>query len=225
MLVSSQYERELRQVLAGVPKGVESVIRSCDEKEKLKMRLILKRPFLVVRAAGSGMDGSGDLLALRGDVCFPIEVKSRKKSKLYFSGQTSEQYESMVKEGERCKLMPLYAYRLKGVRGDSWRIFRVETEGLSGKLRRLSHLIPSLPKTNRGKPYLDWEKGMKLNEFIALICSQAGVENHNLNQLQIRSSKAELGVMPRNISETFEQNSKFPSQIEIFAELAKRKSI
>ena len=83
--MSSQYERELRQVLAGVPKGVESVIRSCDEKEKLRMRLILKRPFLVVRAAGSGMDGSGDLLALRGDVCFPIEVKSRKKSKLYLS--------------------------------------------------------------------------------------------------------------------------------------------
>ena len=84
------------------------------------MRLILKRPFLVVRAAGSGMDGSGDLLALRGDICFPIEVKSRKKSKIYLSGQTRDQYDSMVYEGERCKLMPLYAYRLKGVRGDSW---------------------------------------------------------------------------------------------------------
>ena len=223
--MSSQYERELRQVLAGVPKGVESVSRYCDEKEKLRMRLILKRPFLVVRAAGSGMDGSGDLLALRGDICFPIEVKSRKKSKLYFSGQTSEQYDSMVIEGERCKLMPLYAYRLKGVRGDSWRIFRVETESLSGTLRKLSHLIPPLPKTNRGKPFLDWEKGMKLNDFIALICSQAGVESNNLNQLQIRSSISELGIMPRKAPNNFEKNQKFPSQVDIFAELARRKSV
>ncbi len=223
--MSSQYERELRQVLAGVPKGVESVIRSCDEKEKLKMRLILKSPFLVVRAAGSGMDGSGDLLALRGDICFPIEVKSRKKSKLYLSGQTREQYDSMVYEGERCKLMPLYAYRLKGVRGDSWRIFRVETKGLFGKLRKLSHMIPALPKTNRGKPFLDWDKGMKLNDFIALICSQAGLEKYNFNQLQIRSSKTDTEVKSKFISENFESNKKFPSQIDIFAELARRKSI
>ena len=223
--MSSQYERELRQVLAGVPKGVESVIRSCDEKEKLNMRLILKRPFLVVRAAGSGMDGSGDLLALRGDICFPVEVKSRKKSKIYLSGQTREQYDSMVYEGERCKLMPLYAYRLKGVRGDSWRIFRVETEGLSGKLRKLSHLIPPLPKTNRGKPYLDWDKGMKLNDFIALICSQAGLEKYHLNQLQIRSATAKLGTKSKSSPETLESNSKFPSQIDIFAELARRKSV
>tara|TARA_S200000501_G_scaffold141197_1_gene133451 strand:- start:9237 stop:9908 length:672 start_codon:yes stop_codon:yes gene_type:complete len=223
--VSSQYERELRQVLAGVPKGVESVIRSCDEKEKLKMRLILKRPFLVVRAAGSGMDGSGDLLALRGDICFPIEVKSRKKSKIYLSGQTRDQYDSMVYEGERCKLMPLYAYRLKGVRGDSWRIFRVEIEGLSGKLRKLSHLIPPLPKTNRGKPYLDWEKGMKLNDFIALVCSQAGLEKYNFNQLKIRSSKSDMNIISKHTSENFEVDQKFPSQIDIFAELARRKSV
>ena len=77
--MGSQYERELRQVLAGIPKGVEAVIRSCNEQEKMKMRLIIQRPFLVVRAAGSGMEGSGDLLALRGDLCFPIEVKSSKK--------------------------------------------------------------------------------------------------------------------------------------------------
>jgi Holliday junction resolvase len=99
--VGSQYERELRQVLAGIPKGVESIIRSCSEEEKTKMRLIIKRPFLVVRAAGSGMEGSGDLLALRGDLCFPIEVKSSKKSKFYLSGRTKDQYESMIYEGER----------------------------------------------------------------------------------------------------------------------------
>ena len=73
--MSSQYERELRQVIAGVPAGVEAVIKSCTEQQKEKMRLAIKRPFLVVRAAGSGMEGTGDLLALRGDLCFPIGVK------------------------------------------------------------------------------------------------------------------------------------------------------
>ena len=100
--MSSQYERELRQVLAGVPKGVESVIRSCTPLEKQKMGLVLQRPFLVVRAAGSGMEGTGDLLALRGDLCFPIEVKSTRATKLYLSGRTKLQYEAMVHEGERC---------------------------------------------------------------------------------------------------------------------------
>ena len=104
--MSSQYERELRQVIAGVPAGVEAVIKSCTEQQKSQMRLAIKRPFLVVRAAGSGMEGSGDLLALRGDLCFPIEVKTTKPSKLYLSGRTMDQYLAMVNEGQRCNLMP-----------------------------------------------------------------------------------------------------------------------
>ena len=79
--MTSQYERELRHVLAGIPAGVEAVIKSCSVEEKERMRLVLQRPFLVVRAAGSGIEGSGDLLALRGDVSFPIEVKTTKPKK------------------------------------------------------------------------------------------------------------------------------------------------
>lgn len=186
MLVSSKYERELRQVLAGLEKGVNSVIRSCTELQKARMKLIEKRPFLVVRAAGSGIEGSGDLLALRGDICFPIEVKSSKEAKIYLSGRTVEQYNSLVYEGNRSSLMPLYAYRLKGVRGDSWRIFRVKTGTLHGKLRKLAPSIPSLPLTRNGKPYLNWESGMELNEFIALICSQTE-QSMNLEYIQARS--------------------------------------
>ena len=110
--MSSKYERELRQVLAGLEKGVNSIIKSCTEIQKARMKLIQKRPFLVVRAAGSGIEGSGDLLALRGDICFPIEVKSSKESKLYLSGRTVEQYNSLVYEGNRSCLMPLYALSL-----------------------------------------------------------------------------------------------------------------
>ena len=171
--MSSQYERELRAVLAGIPKGVDAVTRSCDSVAKAKSRQVIDRPFLVVRAAGSGMEGSGDLLALRGDLCFPIEVKSSKKPKLYLSGRTWDQYQSMIYEGKRCDLMPLYAYRLKGVRGDAWRIFRVEVGKLSGRLGILTRRIPALPLTRNGKEFLDWEQGMPLHQFLSLVCRKA----------------------------------------------------
>ena len=44
--MSSKYERELRQVLAGLSKGVNAVIKSCNELQKARMKLIEKRPFL-----------------------------------------------------------------------------------------------------------------------------------------------------------------------------------
>ena len=59
----------------------------------------------MVRAAGSGIEGSGDLLALRGDICFPIEVKSTNESKR-INIRTVEQYNSLVYEGNRSCLMP-----------------------------------------------------------------------------------------------------------------------
>lgn len=185
--MGGQYERELRGVLAGIPKSVEAVIRSCDDTEKNRMRQIIDRPFLVVRAAGSGMEGSGDLLALRGDICFPIEVKSYKKDKLYLSGRTKEQYDSMVHEGQRCGLMPLYAFRYKGVRGDSWRIFRVDVGGLTGRLGILERRIPRLPRTRNGKPFLDWNQGMPLNKFIALLCHKS--KDSTISSIESRTMK------------------------------------
>ena len=174
----------------------------------------------MVRAAGSGIEGSGDLLALRGDICFPIEVKSSKESKLYLSGRTVDQYNSLVYEGNRSCLMPLYAYRLKGVRGDSWRIFRVKTETLHGKLRKLAPSIPDLPLTRNGKPYLNWNEGMELNEFVALICSQNELRKTNMSYLQTRTNNTSTDIG-------------FESEIElkptertrdILAELQKRKA-
>jgi|TARA_B100001996_G_scaffold360894_2_gene327227 Holliday junction resolvase len=215
--VSSKYERELRQVLAGLSKGVEAIIKSCNEIEKTKMRLVEQRPFLVVRAAGSGIEGSGDLLALRGDLCFPIEVKSSKKDKLYLSGRTVDQYNSLVYEGNRSSLLPLYAFRLKGVRGDSWRIFRVETDTLHSKLRQLAPFIPSLPKTRNGKPYLNWHDGLALNEFIALVCSKIGHEVDPLETLQKRTTE-----LSATIEKSKNQKNNLPKR-DILAELLKRK--
>ena len=154
--MTGAYERELREVLSGTEKGVHAVSRSCSPEEKERMKLVQNRPFLVVRAAGSGMEGSGDLVALRGDCCFPIEVKTTKAEKLYFSGRTMDQLQAMIREGERSNLMPLYAHRRKGVRGDSWRLFRVKTKGLTDRLRTIAPLIPALPLNRNGTPFIDW---------------------------------------------------------------------
>ena len=171
------YERELRSVLAGEEKGIRAITRSCSETERAQAMQICQRPFLVVRAPGSGSEGTGDLLALRGDMCFPIEVKSSKKPKLYLSGRTVLQYQALEEIGIRCSIQPFYAYRLKGVRGDSWRIFRVRTEGLTGKLRLFSRTVPELPLTRNGTPYLDWEKGLPLHKFLSLISKSENANN------------------------------------------------
>jgi Holliday junction resolvase len=175
--MSSIYERELRSVLAGEEKGVRAVTRSYTESQRAQMMQVCQRPFLVVRAPGSGSEGTGDLLVLRGDMCFPIEVKSSKKSRLYLSGRTVLQYQALVNIGEKCGLQPFYAYRLKSVRGDSWRIFRVNVDNLTGKSRRLASRVPALPLTRNGTPHLDWEKGLPLHKFIALVCRSDGARS------------------------------------------------
>ena len=172
--MGTSYERELRSVLAGEIKGIRAVTRSCSEVERAKAMRVVRRPFLVVRAPGSGSEGTGDLLALRGDVCFPIEVKTSKRKRIYLSGRTMDQYKSLKSTGEKCGLLPLYAFRLKGVRGDSWRIMKVEVEGLTGKLRHLSRSIPALPLSSRGTPHLDWDAGMPVHKFLSLICGSEG---------------------------------------------------
>ncbi len=184
--MSSIYERELRAVLAGEIKGVRAIIKSCTEVERARAMQVIQRPFLVVRAPGSGSEGTGDLLALRGDMCFPIEVKSSKSPKQYLSGRTMDQYEALRVTGERCGLLPLYAYRLKGVRGDSWRIMRVEVESLTGKLRHLSRSIPKLPLTKNGTPHLNWEKGMPLHRFLALVCRSDGARSIDDSSASLR---------------------------------------
>ncbi len=225
--MSSQYERELRQVIAGVPAGVEAVIKSCTEQQKSLMRLAITRPFLVVRAAGSGMEGTGDLLALRGDICFPIEVKTTKASKLYLSGRTMDQYLAMINEGQRCNLMPLYAHRRKGIRGDSWMIFRVETNNLKGRLRQLAKSIPPFPRNRNGTPYLNWQDGMPLHKFIALVCSNAAEQNQTIHNLEVRAIRTDIAAqldISKIVEEQVSAEDEIKNQTEIFAELARRRS-
>ncbi len=185
--MTSQYERELRAVLIGSPDGVRAVTRSCTASEKARAMQVVRRPFLVVRAAGSGTAGAGDLLAVRGDVAFPIEVKTSKDKKNYLSGRTWEQYLDLQKEGERCGLMPLYALRLKGVRGDSWRLLRVETTTLTGPVAIIARRIPALTLTKSGRPHLDWDAGLPLHRFLSLLCRDEESYGQTAASLRARS--------------------------------------
>ena len=131
--------------------------------------------------------------SLLGDMCFPIEVKTSKGERIYLSGRTMDQYNSLKSTGEKCGLLPLYAFRLKGVRGDSWRIMKVEVEGLTGKLRHLSRSIPPLPLTSRGTPHLDWNAGMPVHRFLSLICSSEGA-------IGVRSNSGNSSAQERVVS-------------------------
>ena len=41
-------------------------------------------------------------------------------------------------------------------------------------MRLIANRVPELPLTRNGAPHLDWEKGMPLNGFIAMICRSDG---------------------------------------------------
>ena len=56
------------------------------------------------------------------------------------------------------------------MRGDSWRILRVETTSLQGRLAVIANRIPALPLTRNSRPYLDWEAGLPLHRFLSLLC-------------------------------------------------------
>ena len=209
--MASRYERELRAVLIGSPDGVRAVTRSCNAAEKARAMQVIRRPFMVVRAAGSGIAGAGDLLAIRGDISFPIEVKTTKDKKVYLAGRTWEQYLDLQKEGERCGLMPIYAMRLKGVRGDSWRILKVDTSNLTGTLSIIARRLPSLPLTKNKRPYLDWDEGLPLHKFLALLCRDEESYSQTAEILRSRTDEwealEEARVSKKKIQKTSREES------------------
>ena len=141
------YERELKALLSGDKKAVTKMVRTCNSMETAGYNTMLIDPFMVTRAAGSlGVD----LVAMRWDFSFPIEVKS-----------------SDDPHWTRAHLVPIYAYRLKGFRGDPWRIFTIPTEHcFKGKNAILYRRLPKFDVSASGNYIMRWEDGMKLSDFI-----------------------------------------------------------
>ncbi|MBP5203332.1 MAG: Holliday junction resolvase [Candidatus Methanomethylophilaceae archaeon] len=160
------YERELKSLLTGEEKAVSKMVKTCSSMETAGYMRIPLEPFLVIRAAGSlGVD----LVALRWDFSFPIEVKSSSDTTLHFSKSQRliEQADRMLDDCCRSHLVPIYAYRLKGVRGDPWRVFTIPTDHqFKGRHAILYRRMPKIGTTSEGNYVMHWEDGMKLSDLI-----------------------------------------------------------
>ncbi len=155
------YERELKLILSGNDSQLNKIgwIRE-DIKSRIK-----SRPFLVVRAAGSH---GFDIIILRHDLSIPIEIKSSKERTLNFSSSSNrsqEQAEEYVDMITKTGVMPLYAFRLKNVSGDPWRIFTFDSE-YEGRYRIFAKNIPKLETTRGGAYLMKWDKGLELSSLL-----------------------------------------------------------
>ncbi len=162
------YERELKGILSGDDKIISKFKKSLGEDFKW-YESSKTRPFMVLRAAGSlGVD----LVAIRDDYSFPIEVKSSSSKTIIFthsSSRAQEQAERFLKECEEAKILGLYAFRLKGYRGDPWRVFALPVNGLRGRIKLIYELLPKIPLTKEGNFILRWDEGMPLAKFLSYL--------------------------------------------------------
>lgn len=158
----------MKGVLSGDERVTQGLVKSLDAAEREAYASASRQPFLVVRAAGSL---GADLVALRSDLSFLIEVKSSKKELLHFtdSPRLTEQIDIIRSQCERSGVLPIYAYRFKGVRGDAWRLFTLSTMKLDGRSRVLHERLPKVELTPAGNHVLRWKNGMRLAAFLTLV--------------------------------------------------------
>ena len=167
---SSQYEREFKRIFEGEDKTLSKITKTCKAIEKDSYLRIHEKPFVVVRSAGSfGID----LVAVRGDISFLVEIKTSIDDTLHFSsvsGKLQKQAKYMKDICEKTKTLPIYAFRLKNYRGDAWRIFTFNLEGLEGRANILHKRIPKLKISKNGNFIMKWNEGMPLSDLISYIC-------------------------------------------------------
>jgi len=166
------FERELKGILKGDEDILARVTKTCTPEEKKAYSKIREHPFLVIRGAGSlGMD----LVAIRWKISFPIEVKSSASAVLRFSRSEKLllQAEQMIRDCTRVGLVPMYAFRLKGKRGDAWRVFALTVENgdqcFTGLQRLVYHRLPKVTPSKEGNFIMRWNEGMPLSKFIAYL--------------------------------------------------------
>ena len=170
--MGSAYERELKAILSGDRQVLERVTRAGPSEQAEAYHRVLTAPFLVVRAAGSL--GQADLVAMRSDVSFPIEVKSSTREVIHFSesnGALHDQAVEMAEAAARAGVIALYAFRLKNVRADdAWRVFTLPADGLTGRARILHSRIPDMSETAAGRFVMRWAEGLPLHKLLDYLC-------------------------------------------------------
>jgi len=162
------YERELRELLRGEPEALRRYGRRLPPTDRSVLDSHQRRPFLVVRAAGSlGFD----LVALRPEFAFPLEVKASREEVIRFSsasGRAHAQLEAHRQAVARVGLLAVYAYRrIGGPDDDPWRLFAASAgDSDGGRLKLLRNLLPPVAQTKEGNGILRWEEGRPLLEFL-----------------------------------------------------------
>ncbi len=166
----SGYERELRTLLSGDPGSVRSYARSLPPAERPDFERLIEEPFLVIRGAGSlGLD----LVALRRELAFPIEVKASASPVIRFTsggGRANAQLRAHREAVEKVGLMVLYAYRRLGLRREeAWRLFVTGQTPERGVLGLVCRGMPPVETTRNGNGVLRWEGGMPLSRFLGRV--------------------------------------------------------
>jgi len=170
-LPGAEYERELKAILSGDPQAVSQAAKRCGAEGARAIEATLVRPFLVARAAGSL---GCDLIAMSGDFSFPIEVKSSIGDTLRFSGSAhlKEQLATLRRECERAGVLPLHAFRRKGLGpkgGDPWRLFTLPGARFTGRMGLVYHRVPKLDTTAKGNLVMRWDDGIPLHRLLAYL--------------------------------------------------------
>jgi len=167
-----EFERELKGILEARPDILARVTRTCPPDEAENYGRIVLFPFMVIRAAGSfGID----LVAFREGILLPIEVKSSIRRRLWLGSEKHvRQVEGFHESCRRSGVVPVYAFRLKGQRGDAWRVFTAGDLEPIGLSRLLFDVLPRVAITGSDRVVLPWEEGMPLNRFIAYLSTLLG---------------------------------------------------
>jgi Archaeal holliday junction resolvase (hjc) len=169
---SAAYERELRTLLEGDQSAVRAYLRILAPEERAAFERIVEEPYLVIRGAGSlGFD----LVALRRELAFPLEVKAASSDVIRFtdaSGRADHQLASHRRAVGRVGLTVLYAYRRLGRRSEEpWRIFLASDVPAAGTLRYICRRLPPVSATRGGHGILRWVEGMPLSRFLSTVRS------------------------------------------------------
>jgi hypothetical protein len=164
------YERELKQLLQAEPETLRRYGAALELPERGVIDRVRANPFLVIRGAGSiGFD----LVALRREFAFPIEVKSSREATIHFSaasGRAAEQLRAHRAAVDRVGLLVLYAYRRLGLRSeDPWRLYTPAAAPGRGRLELIRRRLPPIDTTREGNAVLRWDAGLPLARFLDLV--------------------------------------------------------
>jgi len=167
-LNGSIYERELVGILSGNPKMIDRISKKMDYLGKEAFEDLKKFPFYVTRAAGSK---GADLVAVRFDITFVIEIKSSINDTLAFSASSGKNQEQAERLAEKCNsagLFLTYGFRLKNAEGDPWRIFKVPSEP-KGRFRSIYSIIPEIEISKNKNFVMKWNSGLPLHDLLSYL--------------------------------------------------------